>query len=686
MLSDQVHALLDAAADRQHLTEYITQLESLGFEAASRDGVLAWVGPTPTCLIADGHTTATECAIIFRPAWPYLPPLLHVDGIETWHANQELLCLWRDGDASRQWATVAGLMERVDTWSEQATRDFGDDPETLNALVYWNGPRSGHAGLVDVHDLAARSVKGTGDGHAGRLYFRPATDDPTARGEILHLTATTLGKQDIPRGFGDPRQLRGRYFYREQGRLTSPPTTVTQWLDALTEEQRASFDRDRNDRRHVRLIHILLWETGGGPAAIALESRRDETGGWSTATLDLHPDGERALLLRAGPDAEVLRPARIVLVGAGAIGGYVADLLARSGVGHIDIVDHDALWPANGTRHVAGQGTVGSKAHIVAGLVTANCPWTTATPHPTALWHPESIAQLVEGRDLVIDATADKGHVELTARVCRDLGVPIVAASLHRGGAVLRVMRQAEGDTPIWERAHLDGYPTIPALPDELEYAGLETGCLAPVHNAPPAAVMRAAALTTEVAVDHLSGRRTEPDEVIDVIRSSGGWLDVPGRLATTARPINVHVTEAARTAMLAAAAALGSNETGGLLAGPLDGDRPIITDAVEIPAATPSPTSYLPGIDAITAALANVRDGDPRKGYIGLWHSHPHAAEPSTTDLASFAAIADDPSTGDPVFLIVAGADDGPVLTAHRHPQHGPVQLHRAGNLEDLT
>ena len=684
VLSERIEALLDSAADRHDLADYISQLETIGFVASINDDQLGWVGPTPRCLITDGHTTATECTIIFRQGWPYLPPLLHVDGIKTWHANQELLCLWRDGDASRQWATVAGLMERVDAWSEQASHEFGGDPETLNALVYWNGPRASRVGLVDVHDLADRAGRGSGDGHVGRLHFRPAVVSPVADALVLQLTGETLRKSDIPNEFGDPQTLRGRYFYRDHGQLTSPPTTIQEWRDSLTHDQREQFERDRGQRRHRRLVHLLLWETGGGPAALALESIRGDTGDWATAAIDLRPDGERALLLRAGPDAPSLRSQRVLVLGAGAIGGYVADLLARSGLGEIDIVDYDILWPANGTRHVIGRGPIGSKAQLVATMVEQNCPWTTATPHHTAPWDPRALEALVAGCDLVVNATADRGHVELTARVCDSLTVPFVATSLHRGGNVVRVVRQANDDTPIWQRTHLDAYPTIPPLTDELEYAGLETGCLAPVHNAPPAAVMRAAALTVDIAIDHLSGRNKEPDQVIDIIRASGDWLDKPGRLQDSQRPVTVHLTEAARDTMLAAAAAAGEFETGGLLAGPLDGDRPVITYALEIASAEPSTTSYLPPLEAVTSALSEIREADPRAGYIGLWHSHPGDAEPSTTDLASFAAISDDPATGNPVFLIVASPGEGPTVTAHRHPDSGPVLLRRAGNLKD--
>lgn len=682
VLSERIDGLVHSASDPEHLTSYITDLEAIGFTATFREQ-LVWVGPTPRCLVVDGHTTATQCTITFRAGWPYLPPLLEVEGIETWHANQQRLCLWREGDASRQWATVAGFLERVDSWSEAARSGFDDDPETLNTLVYWNGPPARRVGLIDIPELGDRSQRGVGDGHSGRLHFRPGYTDADGVDLVLRLTPNTLQKQDIPGEFGNPKELRGRYFYRGPGVVDAPPTTLEEWEAVLTEEQSEQYRRDTQNRSYQRLVHVLLWETGGGPAGLALEATRGPGGGWVTSAMDLRPDGEQALLLRAGPDAPILRDKLIVLIGIGAIGGYIADLLARSGAGHLRLVDPDVLWPANATRYVVGQGVIGPKVQIIASLLMASYPWVDVAIHADAPWTPQSLTEIVDGADLVVNATADLGHIELTSRVCEELGVASLAASLHRGGDVVRVTRHADGDTPIWQRTHLDRYPDIPPLPDELEYAGLETGCLAPVHNAPPTAVVRAAALATDVAIDYLTGRRIEHDEVIEVLQSSGDWLDQVGRVDASARPMNAMLTEFARSAMLDATESAGSHETGGLLAGPLDGDRPVISHAVEIPSAAPSPTSFLPPIEDITAALDELQATDEMIGYHGLWHSHPGVAEPSTTDLASFTAISNDPDTGSPVFIIIAGGEEGPTLTAHRHPDHGPVYLHRSGDLE---
>ncbi|MGN1124108.1 MAG: ThiF family adenylyltransferase [Eubacterium sp.] len=65
--------------------------------------------------------------------------------------------------------------------------------------------------------------------------------------------------------------------------------------------------------------------------------------------------------LLIGKDAvEKLKSARVVVFGVGGVGGYAAEALARSGVGHIDIVDNDTVSLTNINRQIiALHSTVG---------------------------------------------------------------------------------------------------------------------------------------------------------------------------------------------------------------------------------------------------------------------------------------------------------------------------------------
>ena len=62
-----------------------------------------------------------------------------------------------------------------------------------------------------------------------------------------------------------------------------------------------------------------------------------------------------------GEDAvRALESSRVAVFGAGGVGGYVIEALARSGVGHIDIIDNDKVCASNINRQIiATEDTVG---------------------------------------------------------------------------------------------------------------------------------------------------------------------------------------------------------------------------------------------------------------------------------------------------------------------------------------
>src|SRR6266568_2038863 len=64
---------------------------------------------------------------------------------------------------------------------------------------------------------------------------------------------------------------------------------------------------------------------------------------------------DRGYLVQRGGGVAELGVKRVLLVGCGAVGGYLAFELARAGVLHLTLVDHDALIPENSFRHVLGR-------------------------------------------------------------------------------------------------------------------------------------------------------------------------------------------------------------------------------------------------------------------------------------------------------------------------------------------
>ena len=63
-----------------------------------------------------------------------------------------------------------------------------------------------------------------------------------------------------------------------------------------------------------------------------------------------------------------LRAARVIVVGAGGVGAYAAEMLVRAGVGHLVIVDSDTVGLSNINRQLlALHSTVGEKKVDVLG-------------------------------------------------------------------------------------------------------------------------------------------------------------------------------------------------------------------------------------------------------------------------------------------------------------------------------
>ncbi len=68
----------------------------------------------------------------------------------------------------------------------------------------------------------------------------------------------------------------------------------------------------------------------------------------------------RTEMLIGSPALEILKSSRVAVFGVGGVGGYVAEALARSGVGNIDLIDNDCISESNINRQIiADTETVG---------------------------------------------------------------------------------------------------------------------------------------------------------------------------------------------------------------------------------------------------------------------------------------------------------------------------------------
>ena len=129
-----------------------------------------------------------------------------------------------------------------------------------------------------------------------------------------------------------------------------------------------------------------------------------------------------------GGDGSDLSTKSVLLIGCGSLGGYVAHLLTRAGIGHITIIDRETLRWENIGRHVLGASFTGqSKAEALANELNRQMPHLTLTGI-TKDWR-EQISEeqdFFSKFDLVLSTAADWRSEAPLNSMARQVTMPLV--------------------------------------------------------------------------------------------------------------------------------------------------------------------------------------------------------------------------------------------------------------------
>ena len=137
----------------------------------------------------------------------------------------------------------------------------------------------------------------------------------------------------------------------------------------------------------------------------------------------------RTRLLFGDEAIEKLQRSRVALFGLGGVGGYALEALVRSGVGHLDLVDHDVISESNLNRQLlATRETLGRlKAEVARERALAINPACDVRIHPL-FFLPDTKDQFdFTGIDSVIDAIDTVTGKLCLIRAARDAGVPVIS-------------------------------------------------------------------------------------------------------------------------------------------------------------------------------------------------------------------------------------------------------------------
>lgn len=131
-----------------------------------------------------------------------------------------------------------------------------------------------------------------------------------------------------------------------------------------------------------------------------------------------------------GEDAmKKLKNAHVALFGLGGVGGYVAEALARTGIGELTLVDHDTISPTNLNRQLlATRETVGQdKAEAAARRVTAIDPSICVHARKT-FYLPETAGEFdFSEYDYVVDAIDTVTGKLMLVQTAKAAGTPIIS-------------------------------------------------------------------------------------------------------------------------------------------------------------------------------------------------------------------------------------------------------------------
>lgn len=170
----------------------------------------------------------------------------------------------------------------------------------------------------------------------------------------------------------------------------------------------------------------------------------------------------------SGAAQERLRDASVIVIGAGALGSPVLLYLAAAGVGHLGVVDSDAVELSNLHRQpLHFTPDIGlPKAGNAAIKLSALNPEVQVDQYPVRLEEMNAEA-IVMGADLVVDCSDSFATRYLVNDACCAEGVPLVEAGVLGFGGLVMSIRPGES------ACYRCAFPTEPASAPSCREAGV---------------------------------------------------------------------------------------------------------------------------------------------------------------------------------------------------------------------
>lgn len=138
---------------------------------------------------------------------------------------------------------------------------------------------------------------------------------------------------------------------------------------------------------------------------------------------------QRTIMLIGQEAFTTLQTKKVAVCGVGGVGSYVAESLARSGVGSLLLIDNDTISLSNCNRQLpALHSTLGiPKVQVMASRIGDIDPQIQVDPKELFLTA-ETPASLFEGYDYIVDAVDNVTAKLRLIEIAKELNIPIISA------------------------------------------------------------------------------------------------------------------------------------------------------------------------------------------------------------------------------------------------------------------
>ncbi len=504
------------------------RLAANGFQRLDSPQGNSWQGPLEVA-DGDGKNRTITIRLNLPELFPFVKPSVFAVDPPINYSRHKLpeegsLCLWSDKkDGWDPGYTIDQILDRVRLWYRcHFSANWDETYEPLDLHLYFPGE---HPLVVLPDRWAPLEDRSSGtfsvwhkedekhifvDNIGGEQFARTSKDVVGkkllfSQGEANYRgTWLRLHEEPVPYPNLGP-------MLEEISRTTSLP--VNQVLRIL---ERTLGEKIRPNRQHMLFLGLVypgrdrcdhwLFLSADLPQGQNRWAHLDNLKMCRLTSYSVTDSGPMALMRRTQHIAVGLKDKRVALFGLGAIGGSIALLLAKAGVGHLNLIDDDCLRPGNVIRHTVSLYSVGlDKSAAMKFKILEHLPYcdVKAFDQPNA-W--DALCGIINDCDMVVSATANPPFEVLLNEACLRRDIPIVYVAGYRRASIGKIQLVRPGkDACRLCVQHLRGnnsqYPVVPSG-DEGEF--VEAGCGDPTVEATAVDLEAIATMAARVAIKQL--------------------------------------------------------------------------------------------------------------------------------------------------------------------------------------